>query len=257
LHAWDRAVAYYTGSLHSSPGSTNGNLLFDLANEECTQFKTCSGSGTSVNGDANVNIEIFENFRGGQSRIREGDCYSARKLKESIVQLMTVPLVQGTLRYAHLLAREKEYWEPYGANGAAMASSMLPLVHFCDPAAAQVIHDNLRAQHLPNVDFFAVKRALERNYPCLKVSCHQIGGIYNPFDGGYLDGAEPCTEIFGQITVDLDDNSKSMAIGLTIAVITLFVLGIVVCLIRRAAEKRIQLKHQQLEGQQEPKAEIL
>ena len=170
---------------------------------------------------------------------------------------MTVPLIQGTLRYAHLLATEEEYWEPYGANGAAFASSVLPLLHSCDPAAAQLIHDNLRAQNLPQVDFFAVKRALERNYPCMQVSCHQIGGIYNPFGAGYLDNAEPCTEIFGQVTVDLDDNSKSMAIGLTIAIITLFVLGIAVCCIRRAAEKRIRLKNQQLEGQQEPKAEIL
>ncbi|KAL3903662.1 MAG: hypothetical protein SGILL_010361 [Bacillariaceae sp.] len=170
---------------------------------------------------------------------------------------MTVPLIQGTLRYAHLLATEEEYWEPYGANGAAFASAVLPLVHSCDPAGAQLIHDNLRAQNLPQVDFFAVKRALERNYPCMQVSCHQIGGIYNPFGDGYLDNAEPCTEIFGQVTVDLDDNSKAMGIGLAIAIITLFVLGIVVCCIRRAAEKRLKLKKQQLVGQKEAEAEIL
>ena len=257
LHAWDRAIAYYTGSLNSSPGSTGGNLLYNLANEECTQFKTCSGSGNAVNGDANVNIEIFENFRGGQSSIMQRDCNTAKILKDSIVSLMTIPLVQGTLRYAHLLANEEEYWEPYGAEAAAFASSVLPLVHSCDPAAAQVIHNNLRTQPLPDVDFFAVKRALERNYPCLRISCHQVGGIYNPFGGGYLDAAEPCTEILGQVTVDLDDNSKAMAIGLTIGIVTLFVLGIVVCLVRRAAEKQIELKNQQLEGQKEPSSEIL
>ena len=210
LHAWDRAIAYYTGSLQSSTASNSGNLLFNLANEECTQFKTCSGSGTSTSGEANVNIEIFENFRGGQTSIREGDCYVATKLKDSIVRLMTIPLIQGTLRYAHLLATEEDYWEPYGANGAAFASAVLPLVHSCDPSAAQTIHDNLRTQNRPNVDFFAVKRALERNYPCMQVSCHQIGGIYNPFGGGYLENAEPCTEIFGQVTVNLDSNSRKM-----------------------------------------------
>jgi hypothetical protein len=252
-------VAYYTGSLTSSPGTTSkGNLLYSLANEECTQFQTCSLTDTSSSGHALVNIDIFDYFRGGQRMIQSGDCDGAKNVIDSIVPLMTIPLIQGTLRYAHLLTDEPEYWEPYGAQAAAFASSVLPLVHYCDPNSAQVIYDNLKVQNNPKVDFVAVKRALEKTYPCLKVSCQQVGGIYNPFSGGYIEGAEPCTELFGHVTVDIDEDDKSVALGLFIAVMTLVVLGIAVCLIRRATEKRIfQKKIQQLEGQQEPKSEIL
>jgi hypothetical protein len=258
LHAWDRAVAYYTGSLATNSGTlSKGNLLYSLANEECTQFKTCSLSGTSTDGESLVNIEIFDNLRGGQRMIMDRDCDGVKDLKDSIVALMTIPLIQGTLRYAHLLADEDEYWEPYGAEAAAFASSLLPLMHQCDPNSAQVIYDNLKVQDYPNVDFYAVKRALEKNYPCLQVSCKQVGGINNPFSGGYLEGAEPCTELFGQVTLDINDDNRAVAIGLTVAVVTLFILGIVVCLIRRATEKRIRLKNQELEGQQQPQSEIL
>jgi hypothetical protein len=252
-------VAYYTGSLTSAPGSTSkGRVLYSLANEECTQFQTCSESGISSNGHSLVNIEIFDYFRGGQQKIKNGDCDGAKDLIKSIEALMTIPLIQGTLRYAHLLASEPEYWEPYGAEAAAFASSVLPLVHQCDSNSAQVIYDNLKIQNNPKVDFVAVKRALEKNYPCLKVSCQQVGGIYNPFSGGYLGGTEPCTELFGQVTLDIDDDDKSVAAGLLIALLTLLVLGIVVCLIRRATERRIlHLKNQQLEGQQELQSEIL
>jgi hypothetical protein len=259
LHAWDRAVAYYAGSLSSAPGTTSkGNLLYSLANQECSQFQTCSSSGSSSDGRSVINTEILDYFRDGQGMIKNGDCDGAKNLIDSIVPLMTIPLIQGSIRYAHLLSDEPEYWEPYGAQAAAFASSVLPLVHQCDPNSAQVIHDNLKVQNNPKVDFVAVKRALEKSYPCLKVSCQQVGGIYNPFSGGYIGGTEPCTELFGQVTVDIDDDDKSVALGLFIAVATLVVLGIVVCLIRRTMEKRIiHLKNQQLEGQREPRSEIL
>lgn len=193
--------------------------------------------------------------------IRNGECEGVKDLRDSIVAIMTIPLIQGTIRYAHLLATEDEYWAPYGAEAAAFASSLLPLVHQCDPASAKIIHDNLQVQNMPNVDFMAVKRSLEKNYPCLKVSCKQVGGINNPFSGGYLENAEPCTEFFGQMTVDLDDDNKAVAIGLGIAVGSLFALGIIVCAIRRITEKRIASgtlrKNQPLEGQREPSSEIL
>lgn len=254
LHSWDKAVAYYTGSLSSNPDvtQTRGKLLYNMANEECSQFKTCG------DGEARVNTEIFDNFRAGQQMIIDEDCDGARAVKEAIVSLMTIPLIQGTLRYAHLLADEEEDWEPYEAEAAAYASSVLPLLHTCDPESAQIVHENLQAQSFPEVDFVAVKRALERTYPCLKISCQQVGGIENPFTGGYLDGAEPCIELFGGFTVDVDDSNKSTAIGLTVAILTLFVLGIVVCLVRRSTEKRIeQLKNQHLDGTLQPEAEIL
>jgi hypothetical protein len=211
-------------------------------------------------GEAFVNIEIFDNFRGAQAKIKSKDCASAKVLKDAIVSLMTVPLVQGTIRYAHLLAAgaADDYWEPYGAQAAAFAAAVLPLVHHCDPDAAKLIHDNLKTQNKANVNFIAVKRALERNYACLKVTCTQVGGIYNPLaENFYFENAQPCIEFFGEVTMDINDNDKNLAMGLGIALGGLVVLACAVVGFTRYAEQRIKLKNPPLEEHKDPNAEIL
>jgi hypothetical protein len=254
LHSWDRAVAYYTGSLDSKPDLDDGKFLYSLANEQCSQFRTCSSKGNSAEGEAFVNSKIFDNFRGGQTMIMNGDCEGAKTVRDSIMTLMTVPLIQGTLRYAHLLSNDNDYWEPYGGNAAAFALSVLPHVHECNKDDAKIIHDQLMSQNNPDVDFDAVKRSLQRNYACLKVSCKQVGGIY--FAGKYLDGAEPCHDIFGE-TVDLDDDQKTAVAGLGIALGVLIGLGVLVCMIRCFMEKRIRKKAQSLVDSQNSTTEIL
>lgn len=246
LHAWDKAVAYYTGSL-SSKSSNEGNLIYALADTQCARFKTCSSDGRQTEGESYVNDRIFKLFRAGQSSINAGDCQDARIQKENIAPLMTIPLIQGTLSYAHLSAYSNDYREVDGAQAAAFALSVLPVVYACDDDAASVIYENLKAQTNPRVDFVAVKRAFERNYKCMNITCGQVGGIYDSDVGEYGEEAGPCVEVFG---APVDDDQKQLAMGFGISIAILVVLGVTVCLIRRGTEKRI--KNQMLEGQQDP-----
>jgi hypothetical protein len=39
--AWDEAVAYYVGSLEGTDGKGDGVLLYDLADKQCINFRTC------------------------------------------------------------------------------------------------------------------------------------------------------------------------------------------------------------------------
>lgn len=241
MHAWDRAVAFYVGS-QQRLANHDGELLYGHSNELCVQFKTCSPKGGTNVGNSYVNHRIFQYFNSGQSMIRQGKCDTARVHKENIVSLMTIPLIQGTLRFAHILAFEPEYSEKDQASAAAYALSILPLVDECNPEAAATIYENLRVQGDSRVDYIEVKRAFEKVYSCLNVTCAQVGGTWSLFTNSYSEEGGPCVEVFGQ---PVDDDQMALAVGLGVGLGLLAVLAVLVCLIRRSTEKQNQ--HQSLE----------
>jgi hypothetical protein len=175
VHAWDEAVAFYTGSLEGQDGAGSGKMLYALADKRCKNYKTCVGgtnSGTSV-----VNRELMELFKLGQAKLLQGKCSEVPGVMKSIVQFMTVPLVQGALRYAYkvgkLQGKSKEK-----AEGAVFSAAVLPLVDSCKPSAATLIAKNMNIDSAtPMTDgFAAVKDAFESTYSCLGITCAQVGG---------------------------------------------------------------------------------
>ena len=198
LHAWDEAVAFYTGSLEGTSGGTGeGVLMHALADKRCQDFKTCGETGDSLEGKAYVNRRIFQLFKLGQNAFRNGYCEETRQIKELIVSLMQVPLIQGTLRYAHKQWTESDTSEKAEAEGAVFAAAVLPFVHYCSEKDAEIIHENMRALHPNPTDFRAVKAAFERNYDCMKILCSDVGGVWDSSlgysSGNYATSASPCS----------------------------------------------------------------
>ena len=208
VHAWDEAVAFYTGSLEGTDGSGSGNLMYALADKRCANFKVCGDLADSTTGTSKVNIEIFKNFGIGKNKISRGQCASARAEKEAIEKLMMVPLIQGTLRYAWKTDNEA-YSEKAEAEGVIFALSIAPIVAACDPAAAMVIESNLVAGQRSSADFAAVKAAFENNYECMGVDGAMVGGLYDAAIGTYYAGAHPSSS-----------STLSMAVGAGVAAIT-------------------------------------
>ena len=116
----------------------------------CNNFGTCTGTG----GISQVNHELFEAgglFPQGRDLLHEGKCSEVRAVVDQIVSLMTVPLVQGTLRYAwktgqiggadNKLADQNA---KNSAEGSTFAAAVLPLVHACDADAAKVVSDHMK-----------------------------------------------------------------------------------------------------------------
>merc|ERR1711907_919743 len=117
VHAWDEGVAFYTGSiletghLSGSSGSSSGGLsaindgigkqAYDLGNKRCRNFNTCGRSGGETMGQSQQNYMLFDLFNEGQVDFRTGNCGAVVPVKNKIYEWMTVPLVQGTLRYAY------------------------------------------------------------------------------------------------------------------------------------------------------------
>jgi hypothetical protein len=212
VHAWDEAVAFYTGSLEGSDGSGPGKLAYALADKRCSNFKTCGDMGDETSGSSKVNLEIFKNFDIGQAKLAKGECTSAREQKEIIEKLMLVPLIQGTLRYAYKTDMEP-FSEKAEAEGTVFALAVAPVVYDCDPAAGTLIAENLKAGQAGTADFAAVKSAFESTYECMGIDGAMIGGLYDAATGTYFEGAEPFLNSSSGVSV-------SMAVSAGIAAFT-------------------------------------
>eukprot|EP00746_Dinoflagellata_sp_MGD_P139134 gnl/MRDRNA2_/MRDRNA2_72644_c0_seq1.p1 gnl/MRDRNA2_/MRDRNA2_72644_c0~~gnl/MRDRNA2_/MRDRNA2_72644_c0_seq1.p1 ORF type:complete len:579 (+),score=129.55 gnl/MRDRNA2_/MRDRNA2_72644_c0_seq1:82-1818(+) len=193
VHAWDEGVAFYTGSKEGTDGSGSGKMIHALADKRCKNFGTCTGAG----GGSAVNAALFPLFTQGKVALQQGKCSEVRPITTKIVQLMQVPLVQGSLRYAYKVANlqggSKEF-----AEGAAFSAAILPRIHACDASAAKVISDNMNMEISESArmasGFAAVKEAFEKTYKCLGINCAQIGGLI--LSGTeYYEGFAPCGEV--------------------------------------------------------------
>jgi hypothetical protein len=211
VHALDEAVGFYSGSLLLTEDG-DGLLSYSLAEKRCENFNTCE------DGEAKVNAEIFVQFRKMQSLLTKKECDVARLNKERIVQLMYVPMIQGTLRYAYKAGEENDSTEKSEAEGAAFAAAVLPIVHACNEKDAATIYSNMRVGNGAPVDFSAVKRAFENNYGCMGITCSDVGGLYDGKD--YSSKAEPCVTSSGV--------NVGAAVGISFAVVAvLAVAGII------------------------------
>ena len=202
VHAWDEGVAFYAGSLAgTSPNDAGGKLIWALAEKRCANYKTCGPNGTrqrrpgsrcgAINTlvtTAKVNNDLLFEFNKGRDALQAGKCAEVRPITRKVVSLMTIPLIQGTMRYARYIAVGDIDGDALG-EAAVFAASVLPMVHACSPADAKIIddHTKLGQTNMPKSGaeadhqlkrFTDVKEAFERNYACMGISCADVGGLF-------------------------------------------------------------------------------
>merc|ERR1719201_1686427 len=100
VHSIDEAAAFYAGSLEGTSATgiaNNGKLVFRLAEKRCANFGTCTGCG----GQAKANSEIIQKLQEAQTKLQQAQCVDVVPLKNRIVELMSIPLIQGSIRYAY------------------------------------------------------------------------------------------------------------------------------------------------------------
>ena len=214
-HAWDEGWAFYAGSLVAETAhdavTSRGVLIWELAEKKGIEF----GTG-HYTGPATVNVKLLAEFIEGRDLIIAGKCAEAESLVEPIRAQMTVPLVQGTLKYAYnsdpktttgyctadaaktaLTASDGcvKSW----AEAWAFAAAVLPQVHQCDAAAAATIRYNLDIEAAAPVQggFYSVKSAIESTYRCLGITCADVGAY---------PGTMPCSEPDDDDDDDDDDD---------------------------------------------------
>lgn len=247
VHAWDEGVGFYVGSIMAPEDITGaqissldskGKLAYTLGNKRCKNFKTCGPDGNELYGEAYANVKLMDLFNAGQHKLLVGKCADVVPIKDKIVSQMTVPLIQGTLRYAYKMAAlsggAKER-----AEGAVFAAAVLPQVHACDAAAAKTIYDNMNVNGAA-VDFNAVKAAFEGCYFQMGVKCSEIGGLWNTGTSAYYNdngfNAAPCTD-------SGDPLPPGALVGIIIAAVIAALALVFVCiLIRREKKGKVSLQ---------------
>jgi len=223
-HAWDEGWAFYAGSLEGTDGGGSGTLLYMLAEKRCSNFGTCV-DGTR--GNAKVNVDMLQLSEHGRDKILAGKCEDARKDFEKMVDIMTIPLVQGALRYAFKADPENERGSCTSgscpkswAEGWAFAAAILPRINYCDSQAALKVRENfdITATAPLKDGYVEVKEALESTYSCLGITCADVGALQDT--QGVFEGMEQCVQ---------EKNDDGMGTGAMIGIVigALIVVGLI------------------------------
>jgi len=198
--AWDEAWALYAGSLEGLDGSGDGYLLHSLAEKRCLQFATCDADGKAI-----ANVKALMAAKAGLDAMRKADCSGVAEQIPGLVRQMTIPEVQGMVRYAYLADPAVNggscdttgacTYDKAWAEAWAFAAAVLPQIDACDSFVAAEIAENLDVDTpvgTPLVDGFAyVKGLVESVYDCLGITCDEIGQ-YLQDDGTAYPGMEAC-----------------------------------------------------------------
>ncbi|KAL3923597.1 MAG: hypothetical protein SGILL_001567 [Bacillariaceae sp.] len=241
VHAWDEAVAFYTGTLEGKDGSGDGKLLHALADKRCSNFKTCGDLANAETGTSHVNLEIFREFSIGLNKIVQGECASARAQKERIEQLMAIPLIQGSLRYAYITNFDADAGEKAEAEGAVFAASVLPLVHACNADAAATVYNNLKVGQRNSANFQQVREAFESVYECMGIRSEYIGGLWDSSTKQYMKGAAPAGVSSGS-----SDPNIGLIVGLSVGGAVVLILAFFLSRKRgqkKAVEKQLSVSN--------------
>eukprot|EP00752_Nemacystus_decipiens_P007957 g7110.t1 len=281
-HSWDEAWAFYAGSTEGTEGSDEGYMLYALAESRCQNFATCTADSddSDITGTSQVNADMLELYQEGQALLLDGDCDLAEAIIDGVVDLMTVPLLQGMLRLFYLA-------DPLAGGGGdfeqaqlwAHSAAALPRIHVCDPDVATTIRANtdINSADAPVKEgYVSLTERLQSVYSCLGVSCSQVGGLVSPDATTYVDGLEPCSDLDGEV---LDSGSEvldsggsdggghdmvllGVALGSAAAVIVLAIVGCFLCMRKkringRAAGRNNQREAPHAEGQKSRTVEQL
>ena len=190
----DQGVAFFTGSLEGTNGNGSGVFIHNLAERRCTNFKTCGANGDQTTGNAKSNLNIFSHFSSMQTNIANKNCTAARLNKEAIAKQLFVPMIQGTIRYAYITSVSNTSPKAE-SEGTIFAASVLPIVAACNSSAAATIFNEMKPNSGNSANFTLVKQAMERTYPCMGITCGDIGGLYDAANSQYFAGAEPCITV--------------------------------------------------------------
>jgi len=209
----DAAAALYAGSMVNSKADekhgAGGNLLYGLAQQECSHFRTCVTSNRKNDqAAAAVNENILMAFGQIQDALLKKMCVDARRQKDRVVRMHFVPLVQALLRAAYNMDASYRSniihedgseddpaicYQKQQGRGAALAAMLLPHISACRFSDADLLYKHMHMQPTSNhTSFDEVKALLERNYACIGVTCSQVGGLWN--GKNYYPGASPCQD---------------------------------------------------------------
>jgi hypothetical protein len=137
---WDKSVALLVGSMEGTIAGGlaggDGYMMYAEANEQCLFFDTCEPSG-----EAKSNEELMSVVSSLKDSLTNSLCDNVKnRLSDDIFPSLTIPLVQGVLRFASSnqgISPAGDYDETGSAN--MMAYSVAPLVDSVNETSALLL----------------------------------------------------------------------------------------------------------------------
>jgi len=232
-HAWDEGWAFFAGSLEGETGGLTGVQLWNVAQKRCKDFGTCDNTIDNANNVATANSKALDLVKKGADKIALKKCNDVETEFKLIVDQMSVPLMQGMIKYAFKsdaandLGSCKEGCPKEWAEGWAFAAAILPRINYCDQDVAAMIVENLdvaNASPMSTKGYAAFKTEVEKTYSCLGLTCADIGALQNSvgvFPGmeackdtdAAIAGYKPLTDVVPHSMIDLDQKEINSAAG--------------------------------------------
>jgi len=262
VHAWDEAVAFYTGSLEgesqggadgldSCTNSSNCQLQFMLADKRCKNFGTCTADYDNDNfaGYSKVNRDIFSLFTTGRDQIlgayHTAKCPDTDDVMDEIAGRMLIPFIQGVQRYLYKTAVPNTPDSKQAGELFAFASAVLPFIHKANPETAEMLYNRAWKLDYSEDDWKDIKYAIERTYPKLGAGAGE--GVVTCLEVGELTESD---DVKSEACVDPAESEEVSVpgwfIGLIVALAILPIATVVfACIIREKYSKALPLLEKQ------------
>jgi hypothetical protein len=175
----DKAAAFLIGYLEGSEdgGSGYGYLHYDLAQEYCQEFGTCT-----ANGAAAVNDQWISLLYSARGAAMSRSCDALRKETKQMESVLMVPVIQATISAAARLS-SPGYTDQDEAEAFIFSRALLPLLEKVDPSASESIGAALHLNGRPASKMIGreVITILAGVYDELGIDCRLIGktGTYD------------------------------------------------------------------------------
>jgi len=187
ITAWNKAAAFYVGSLEGPKGEEDGFQMFALGDKRCANYMNCGPGADDGGGVGKTNIIAISLFQKGAGLVFSGDFMGLQKCIKEINEQMLVMFVQGTLRYAHKLGKRGSDLAKELGEGATFAAAVLPQLAAVNTKAAKTIKKEFQIGEngIPDkgkFDFDKVHLALACNYYEMGISCSEVGTLVDKQD---------------------------------------------------------------------------
>merc|ERR1712238_613835 len=182
ITAWNKAAAFYVGSLEGPKGEEDGFQMFALGDKRCANYMNCGPGADDGGGVGKTNIIAISLFQKGAGLVFSDDFTGLQKCIKEINEQMLVMFVQGTLRYAHKLGKRGSDLAKELGEGATFAAAFLPQLAAVNTKAAKTIRKEFQigAKGKTNKKKFSFEKVhltLACNYFEMGISCAEVGSL--------------------------------------------------------------------------------
>jgi Low iron-inducible periplasmic protein len=168
VHSMDVAVAYWIGDGQIAGDSTNGHLLYALAESYGEKFNVEEG------GQSRANTNILRLFNEAKNEVSLPNACSEskttytrlRRIVNQIIPQMAIPLIQGLILSLRSNDRERV---------KIFSHAYVPLVAGCSPSLFESLKEKLLSMNYNVVDVEEIIDLIRKSYPCLGLQCSDVG----------------------------------------------------------------------------------